>query len=315
MIRGPLVSCITPFLNAERFLEEAIQSVLAQDYADWELLLIDDGAKDGSAKIAEEYARRHPTQIRYLCHPSRANRGVSAARNLGIAHIDPRAAYVAFLDADDVWLPHKLGRQVAIAQSHPEAAMVYGQVELWRSWQPDAPGPDSVVDLGVTPDRVILPPRLLRNLLLFKYQTPVPSNTLIRKQVLERIGGFQEEFRIYEDQALFAQIFLDHPVYVASERWVRYRQHADSASAWMANSVDNIAAYCATRLAFLDWLTALLSERGVRDPRIWLPLLKERAFCQRPALAKSRQLLQRQAWQIYLAARSIAGSLRRRQSA
>lgn len=303
MLRGSRVSCISTFLNAERFLPEAIQSVLAQHHADWELLLVDDGSTDQSPRIAREYAARYPTKIRYLCHPQQANRGVSASRNLGMAHSGGN--YLAFLDADDIWLPHKLGRQVAILQAYPAAAMVYGQVELWRSWQPSAVGQDSFVSLGVVPDRVIGQPRLLVNLLRFRYQTPVPSNTMICREVVDRIGGFEEEFRMYEDQAFFARVFLDYPVYVASEYWARYRQHADSASAWMANAVDNILAYCATRLAFLDWLAGYLSARRVRDPLIWLPLLKERWFCQHPQVSRARHRLRHEYWYAYHSLRQL----------
>jgi glycosyltransferase involved in cell wall biosynthesis len=291
---APQISCISTFLNAGRFLDEAIQSVLAQDHADWELLLVDDGSTDQSSTIAQHYAEQYPTKIRYLCHPNQANRGVSASRNLGIAH--SRGAYLAFLDADDVWLPHKLSRQVALLQSNPEAAMVYGHVQLWHSWQPSAPKPDSFVSLGVTPDKVIGPPRLLENLLRFRYQTPVPSNTMIRREVIDRHGGFEEELRIYEDQAFFSKILFNEPVFVSSEYWARYRQHEDSACAWMDDVAAVASAYCSTKLAFLDWLAAYLSARSVRNPLIWLPLSKERWFCQRPQLTRTCHVLGHQYW-------------------
>lgn len=284
MSHRPLVSCICTFLNAEPFLREALQSVLAQDFADWELLLVDDGSTDQSTAIATEYAERHPDKICILAHPQRQNLGVSASRNLGIAR--SRGTYVAFLDADDVWLPHKLGRQVAILQFHPAVAMVYGRVQLWRSWQPVTAGPDSTMNLGVAPDQIVLPPRLLVILLLGKAQTPVPSNTMLRRDVLEQVGGFEPALRVFEDQLLFAKILLTHSVYVADECWVRYRQHPHSASAFLADFVENVPLYCSTKLAFLDRLASYLSAHRVRNLLIWLPLLKERWFCQRPHLLK-----------------------------
>src|SRR5215211_6343875 len=108
----PLVSVVIPFLNAERFIQEAIESVFAQTYDNWELLLVDDGSNDGSTRIALEYAERNSGRVRYLQHPGHRNRGVSASRNLGIS--SARGEYIAFLDADDVWLPHKLEQQVEI---------------------------------------------------------------------------------------------------------------------------------------------------------------------------------------------------------
>ena len=112
------VSIVTPFLNAARFFEESVESVLAQTYQHWELLLVDDGSFDGSAEIAERYATAHPDRIRYLAHPSRTNQGASASRNLGARHA--RGEYLAYLDADDVYLPAKLQEQVPLLDAHPD---------------------------------------------------------------------------------------------------------------------------------------------------------------------------------------------------
>src|SRR5918999_1055965 len=115
MSSKPLVSVIMIFLNAEKFIEEAIESVFAQTYDSWELLLVDDGSTDDSTDIALRYAQQNPERVRYLEHDSHLNRGMSASRNLGITHAI--GEYIAFLDADDVWLPHKLEQQVAILSS------------------------------------------------------------------------------------------------------------------------------------------------------------------------------------------------------
>ena len=81
-IKG-LVSVTIPFYNAQRFLRETVESVLAQTYADWELLLVDDGSTDGSSGIAQSFAATFPGKIFYLEHPGHRNLGVNAARNLG----------------------------------------------------------------------------------------------------------------------------------------------------------------------------------------------------------------------------------------
>src|ERR671932_218944 len=119
MSSKPSVSVITIFLDAEKFIREAVESVLGQTYKDWELLLVDDGSTDGSTQIALEYTEQYPGKIRYLEHPGHQNRGMSASRNLGLSHSEGR--YVAFLDADDVWVAHKLEQQVTILGSQPEA--------------------------------------------------------------------------------------------------------------------------------------------------------------------------------------------------
>src|SRR5512147_1419439 len=102
---SPTVSVITPAYNAERFIAQTLDSVLAQTHGDWELVVADDSSTDGTASIAEDYARRDG-RIRLLRMPG--NQGQGPARNaaLGVAHGD----FVAFLDADDLWDPEKLAR-------------------------------------------------------------------------------------------------------------------------------------------------------------------------------------------------------------
>lgn len=104
-----LVSIITPFLDAEEFIAEAIESVLSQSCAGWELLLVDDGSTDGSADIALHYQRSHPGKIRYLNHRNHQNRGISASRNLGLRNA--KGEYIASLDADDVLFDSQLEQQ------------------------------------------------------------------------------------------------------------------------------------------------------------------------------------------------------------
>ena len=96
-----LVSCIIIFFNAEKFLGEAIESVFAQTYKNWELLLVDDGSTDDSTTIALNYAEQYPEKVCYLEHEGHQNRGMSATRNLGIRLAT--GEYIAFLDADDIW--------------------------------------------------------------------------------------------------------------------------------------------------------------------------------------------------------------------
>src|SRR5437773_8185120 len=94
----PAVSVVVIFKDAGGFLAEAIASVLAQTFRDWELLLVDDGSTDTSSATARREAELDAGRVRYLDHPGHANRGMSATRNLGLAHA--RGEFVAFLDAD-----------------------------------------------------------------------------------------------------------------------------------------------------------------------------------------------------------------------
>src|ERR1051325_5362212 len=101
---NPLVSVIVPFLNGAKFIREAIESVFSQTYQNWELILVDDGSTDSSSGIARQYAELHPGRVRYLEHEGHQNRGQAPARNLGIRHA--AGEFFAFLDCDDIWLPH-----------------------------------------------------------------------------------------------------------------------------------------------------------------------------------------------------------------
>lgn len=268
-----LVSCIIIFFNGETYLEEAIQSVFAQTYPHWELLLVDDGSSDGSTAIARRYAQEVPGQVRYLEHAGHRNRGMSATRNLGLRHA--RGDYIAFLDADDLWLAPKLAEQVAILEREPRAAMVYGRTLIWHSWTglPEDRARDHTIDLGVTPERVVEPPALFLLMLVNKTQSPTTCNALIRRHVVEELGGFEERFRgMYEDQAFFAKLQLKAPIYVAGACWAKYRQHAGSCSARAEQSSD----YYATRRPFLAWLANYLAAEGIsKENLVWRALEQE----------------------------------------
>lgn len=224
-----LVSVIMIFLNAERFIEEAIESVLSQTYDRWELLLVDDGSTDRSTAIARRYAAELPDRIRYLDHTGHQNRGMSASRNMGIAHAG--GEYIAFLDADDVYLPQKLEKQIEILEHYPEAGLVYGATQYWFSWTGSAADArkDRLRPLGVPPGSLVDPPHLFRLFLENKARTPCTCAVLIRRSVIKDAGGFEERFSgMYEDQVFFYKLSLIASAFVADGCWDRYRQHADS---------------------------------------------------------------------------------------
>src|SRR3954469_7760024 len=124
---GPvsLVSVVLIFLNEERYLEEAVQSVRDQTMTDWEMILVDDGSTDGSTGLARDLAAKDE-RIRYVDHPGHENRGMSAPRNLGVSN--GAAPYIAFLDSDDVWPPDRLAQQVDMLEKMPDVAMVVGAI-------------------------------------------------------------------------------------------------------------------------------------------------------------------------------------------
>jgi len=281
---SPLVSVIIIFLNEEKFLDEAIASVLVQSYTNWELLLVDDGSTDRSGEIARRYVAGYPEKIRYLEHSGHKNRGMSASRNLGIQYA--RGDYIAFLDADDVWLSKKLERQVAIMDLQPEAAMLYGSPLLWHGWTGERADieQDRLQPITVAPNSLIRPPQLLALFLARKAITPAPSDVLLRRDSIRRVGGFENRFPgLYEDQVFFSKVSLEMAVFVSDECWVRHRQHEDSAC-----SVGRMTGeYHSGHVVFLHWMRKYLSARGFKRTELWNILEQQLWRYREPFMSRS----------------------------
>ena len=276
----PIVSAIIIFLNGEGFLDDAIRSVRAQSFREWELLLVDDGSTDGSTPIARRWSAAEPARIRYLEHPDHRNLGMSAARNLGIAHA--RGEFLAFLDADDAWFPTKLEEQVALLRANPAAGMVFGSTQYWYSWtgnEADA-GRDAVRRPKQPPGTIFPPPAPLVGFLHGTTLMPGPGNILVRATTARQVGGFEAAFRtLYEDQAFYAKMCLAAPVLVGGGPWDRYRQHPASACASATE-----AELAAARERFLGWLEEYLGRVGGDATRIRRAIALERWFLRYPVV-------------------------------
>jgi glycosyltransferase involved in cell wall biosynthesis len=270
MTNSPRVSVVTPFLNAGTFLEPAIESVLAQTFDRWELLLVDDGSTDGSGAVARRFAAALPDKVKYLAHPHGQNRGASASRNLGIEHA--AGEYLAFLDADDVYLPHKLAEQVRILDEVQHAQVLYGATEYWYSWNGVPDGEDWVWHPhGVNTGSPVEAPHALVAFLDDGGTVPCMGSVLARKTAVCAVGGWEESFRtICTDQVFHAKLTLRFPVLFQDVCWDRYRQHADS-------SCHRVAAAGQTRATFetyLRWLERYLDEERVDDATVRAALRK-----------------------------------------
>ena len=268
MSETPLVSVVTIFLDAERFLGQAIESVRAQTYEHWELVLVDDGSRDGSSRIAREYAARDPDRIRVVEHPGHENLGMSASRNLGIAHA--RGRLIALLDADDVYLPEKLAHQVSVLAEHPEAGAVYGATQYWYSWtgKPEDASRDRTRRRGLPSESLVRPPDALARFLCDDAQTPCTCGVLMRREALERAGGFENAFRgMFEDQVFFYKLFATSAVWIDSACLDRYRQHPDSWCHRMRElgEWDGSEMPSASRRQFLEWLGTYVEARSISD--------------------------------------------------
>lgn len=256
------VSIVTPFLDAEAHLREAIDSVIAQTVRDWELLLIDDGSTDASPAIAAAAAQEE-AGIRLVAQAPGAPHGAAAARNAGIAAAT--GTYLAFLDADDLLEPQMLATTLAAAERYPNAALIWGPTHWWHPGDPTRDWVESTDGRG---GLLHQPPRLLRSLILLQQgQVPCTCSVLARRAAVVAVGGFDVRFRLYEDQTLWVKLLRGHPAFVTSVPLSRYRQHAASVSAQAAQAgeYDYMKAHSA-RLVFLDWVEEYLRAEGALDP-------------------------------------------------
>lgn len=275
----PLISVITIFYNpVPHFFEEAIASVLAQSETRWELLLVDDGSTNAGADLARRAAAEHPDRIRVLTHLDGGNHGMSASRNLGVHAA--AGQYVCFLDADDLYLPQKLERQLAIFQEHPEVAIVFGPSLHWWSWsgQPQDGVADAERRLGASPGSVVRPPHLVREYLGRRADTPATCAVLIRRSAVLASGGFEPQFvDLYEDQAFFYKLLLTSSAYVEGTAWDRYRRHAAATCEVRIRSGDHSDDYFPTtpRRLFLEWLESYLARSPAADNELKRLLRRE----------------------------------------
>jgi glycosyltransferase involved in cell wall biosynthesis len=274
----PLVSCIMIFYNVvECFFLEAIESVIAQTYDNWELLLIDDGSSDDGTQIARQYVRNYPSKIFYLEHPNHQNLGKSASRNLGLTQ--SKGTYLTFLDADDVYFPEQLDQQVKILELQPEAAMVWGRTQVWFSWTERSADQDRdcYSHFGTAPNCLVKPPMMLANLLdSHERAIPCVCSVLVRRTIVEELGGFENQFRDkFEDTVFWTKVFSSKAIFIVDHVWGRYRQHAaNSCVIAMASGEWVLGGLSPSRQAYLNWVAEYLAKIAFQDVVV-LKLLKQ----------------------------------------
>lgn len=202
----PLVSAVIPVYNGAAYVADAIRSVLAQTYPRVECVVVDDGSTDGTAAVVRDFGDR----VRYL---RQANGGVSSARNAGVAAA--RGEFVAFLDADDLWRPEKLERQMGLFRERPDLGLAYSAVE--------------VVNEGLEPIGTMAAPEgsvALRNTLLM--ELPIMAITMtavLPARVVREVGGFDERLSTSADMDFSCRVAGRYPVARVVEALALYRQH------------------------------------------------------------------------------------------
>jgi glycosyltransferase involved in cell wall biosynthesis len=189
-LKTPLVSVIIPVWNGAAFLSEALRSLQAQTYAHFEAVIVDDGSTDDTAAIARRFCELD-SRFMLVTQP---NAGISAARNAGI--LRSRGEWIALLDADDIWLPQKLERQMALSRDDPRANFLFTNFYFW----------DGRRDLRLMyPDDRPLPEGDIIRQLIFS-SIYLPSTVVVRRQTLLEANLFDPEMLMAEDWDLWLRI-------------------------------------------------------------------------------------------------------------
>lgn len=205
----PLVSIIVPCHNSSKFIKATLNSVVAQDYTSWELIIIDDKSTDDTCTIVEEFASKY-SNIQFIRLPQ--NGGVSKARNLGMEKANGK--YIAFLDSDDIWLENKLTRQVAYMEEKmlPMTFCAYNRINE-----------DGAIISGITPA-----PFSYSYHQLLSHNVIIFSTSMVLKST---IGDLQFSPAGHEDWIFFLQLFKKCKLgYGINEPLALYRIRKDSLS-------------------------------------------------------------------------------------
>lgn len=205
----PSVSVIIPTYQRANLVSQAIESVLAQTYTDYEIIVVIDGSTDNTKEVLAQF--KDKITVIY-----QENKGLSAARNTGI--MATKGLYVAFLDDDDLWAPNKLEKQLACFESNPKIGLVYSDGFFFN-------------EKSVLPDKwtsVYPPPPVWQFLALFARNVILASTVVVPRECLEEVGLFDETLKSCEDYDLWLRIIEKFPIYFLNEPLGYYRQTANS---------------------------------------------------------------------------------------
>ena len=223
------ISVIIPTYNREKYLSEAIDSVLSQTYQDFEIIIVDDGSTDNTREIVSEYINRFSLQPK--ADPPQAepaihyfyqdNKGPAAARNLGIKQ--SKGGYIAFLDSDDVWLPEKLEVQVERLDKCINVSLVYSDMGEINS-------DGKIIEANTYLFRASKRPSgyIFHDLLIGTLISTI--TVMVRKSTLQEVGSFSEDLLVGEDYEMWLRISKFHRIEFVDKVVALRRSHALSTS-------------------------------------------------------------------------------------
>ena len=241
----PRVSVVIPTRNRREFAQEAVASVLGQTHRDLELVVVDDGSSDGTA---DALRRRFPDpRLRVLEQP---HRGVSAARNRGVR--ETSGEWLAFLDSDDLWLPRKLERQLEELERRPEHPACYTEEIWYRNGRRVNPRRIHAKHSGWIFDRC-LPLCIIS-----------PSSILMRREVFEALGGFDESLPACEDYDLWLRLAARHPVLLVGEPLIVKRNGHEGQLSRALPALDRFRVRALWKIAYDPALPDPLRQQALR---------------------------------------------------
>jgi glycosyltransferase involved in cell wall biosynthesis len=262
----PRVSVVIPTYNAASTLLDALESVRRQTYQDYEIVVVDDGSSDETAGVVRDFSELMPT-LRYCVQ---TNCGASVARQHGVSVA--RGAYIAALDADDVWLPEKLSQCVAAMDAEPRIGLCYSDGYLWD-------GQPSTDNLPRLSSRYAAGASGWQFNYFFKVGPAATSTMVFRKEALERVGGYNPTLR-WGDFDICARVSAYYPVLYLHSPLALYRRHAASSSAAVTPTTvwGRLEFKRAARVATLGSVPGAVADRSVRlfgrvSPTLQLGLL------------------------------------------
>ena len=228
----PRVTVVIPAYNAEKYLRETVNSVLAQTLSDWQLVIVDDGSKDKTFDLAQQITSEDARISAIL----QANQGVSIARNSGMS-AGVASEYIAFLDADDIWLPNMLKQLIAKMEESTDNVAAHGlgkfidsegqDIRLGECEQMCRKRP-TVENGRVRASRADEPTTL--EALIVSGCVVCPASVLMKRAVVESIGGFDKNYSICADWNIYIRLARHGNLGYLDEVVLGYRQHASNMS-------------------------------------------------------------------------------------
>jgi glycosyltransferase involved in cell wall biosynthesis len=228
---APRVSVVVPAYNREHYIGATLESVQAQTFDAWELVVFDDGSTDGTTEVVGTYVADDP-RIRLASGP---NGGVASARNRGFAETDPRSEFVIFLDSDDQWEPDALSSMVAVLDGHPDYVSVYGQARCMDDEGCAIPG-DNLEEamrarLRFEGRRLVPVPGgepLTFSALAYHNWVTTPGLHVVRRSVLDEVGGFDPSTDPADDWDLVVRISRHGPIAFLDQIVLHWRRHGST---------------------------------------------------------------------------------------